>query len=472
MEDNSIIDYKNHFDNGPIPGWVVDADTMQFLEVNNAAVVNYGYSKQEFGTMTIKDIMPTEEIVSMTEKFNNRHSDYYGTGYSRHKKKDGTVFYVHIYSQSTQFGGKRAQLCFAVDINDKVLAEEKNIELLQLQKEQAEELNDILTSLDEAIWSRSADTLNLIYGNKAYYDMYGFDKDSLNADIEFIVQSTYPPDRHLVKDAIKQARKGGLSDIIFRHVNKDGSLRTLKVRLSYKKGKNNKPDIITGVSTDITQEKELFDAMRNNEQKLLATINNTNDLIWSVDKELRITYCNRAFQDFILKRSGVALDEGDYVLGNWHSESFILRRKKDYERALNGDSFNTVVVETINGAEQYTEISSNPIMDHDGKIIGVNCIARDISSARMQLISIREQNEKLKEITRIKAQKIKEQLHAIIQSSTDIHPGSQRDIPTKSIPDQLKSATHELDHIIKELTGVTMNIDTYFPDTEDIIARL
>ena len=472
MDNKNTTDYKNHFDNGPIPSWIIDADTMQFLEVNNAAVANYGYSKEEFLTLNIKAIRPVEDVAAMVVNYNKRKSDYYDAGINRHMRKDGTVFYVHIYSHATQFGNLKARLCFAIDVNDKVLADQKNTELMALLKERKEELKDILSSLDEAIWTRNADTFKLIYGNKAYFEMYGFDQEHINSDVEFVLNSVYPQDRNLVQNALSQIKKAGHTEIIYRHVATDGSLRAFKVRVLYKKGTNNKPDIISGVTTDITQEKELFDAMRNNEQNLLATINNTRDLIWSVDKELRITYCNKAYQDFFLSRSGVAIDEGDYVLGKWHSDSFIARRIRDYERALSGESFSIIVVEFYNGSEQYNEISSTPIMDQDGRITGVNCIARDISEERKQLINIREQNEKIKEIARSKTRTIKEQLAVLKQTNAE-NTSISRDVSTIGIlHDNLATAILELDLVEKELTGIATNIDTYFPDTEDIIARL
>ncbi len=472
MDNIFTTDYKTHFDNGPIPSWIIDADTMRFLEVNNAAIINYGYTREEFLTLNIKAIRPVEDVTTMVVNYSKRKSDYYDAGINRHMRKDGSVFYVHIYSHATEFGNIKARICYAINVNDKVLADQKNLELMELLKEGKEELKDILTSLDEAIWTRNADTFKLIYGNKAYFDMYGFSKEHINADVDFVLNSVYDQDKYLVQNALSQIKKAGHTELIYRHVATDGSLRAFKVRVLYKKGVNNRPDLISGVTTDITQEKELFDAMRNNEQKLLATINNTRDLIWSVDKELKITFCNKAYQDFFLSRSGVAIDEGDYVLGKWHSDSFIARRIKDYERALSGESFSIIVVETYNGLEQYNEISSTPIMDQDGRITGVNCIARDISEERKQLINIREQNEKIKEIARKKTRTIKEQLAALNLTEHEKSNGSGEDTPLGKMPDKIATAIEALDLIEKELTGIATNLDTYFPDTEDIIARL
>jgi PAS domain S-box-containing protein len=46
----------------PQPMWVYDLETLAFLEVNNAAMVHYGYTREEFLAMTIRDIRPPEDI--------------------------------------------------------------------------------------------------------------------------------------------------------------------------------------------------------------------------------------------------------------------------------------------------------------------------------------------------------------------------------------------------------------------------
>jgi PAS domain-containing protein len=48
--------YRLLFETNPLPMWVYDRDTLGFLAVNEAAVAHYGYSRDEFLSMTIKDI--------------------------------------------------------------------------------------------------------------------------------------------------------------------------------------------------------------------------------------------------------------------------------------------------------------------------------------------------------------------------------------------------------------------------------
>ena len=463
-----LEDYQRHFDNGPIPMWVVDSKTMKFLLVNEAAVEKYGYSKEEFSNLTLLDIRPKEDVGPMIETYNSREGAYFDAGYWRHLKKNGEVFYVHVYSHTTIFEKAPARLSFIVDVNAKVLADKHNKKLNAVIKEQKEQLDSILVSINDAIWSRTADTNELIYANKAYYQLYDYTPENMITDNDFILKSVYPDDRDIFLGAMTEVRELGKTEIVYRYYHKSGSLRTLKASAMYKKGVNGKPDVINGITIDISKEKELYDAIRNSEHKLLSTINNTKDLIWTVDTDLKIIFCNKPYQDYFYKIAGVVLDEGDYALGNWHSEEFINRRKKEYERALNGESFITVIEEHRDGGVQYNEISSNPVFDHHGNIIGVNCIVRDVTEQRMQLLKIQQQNEMLKEIAWIQSHKVRGPVASILGlvSLIKTEPETPHNL---EIIDMLRNATNELDIIIREVVAKTSEIDysyTYLPSVK------
>jgi len=463
-----LEDYQRHFENGPIPMWIVDIKTMKFLVVNNAAVEKYGYSKEEFSNLSLVDIRPKEDVGRMLETFNRRADIYFDAGYWRHIKKNGEIFYVHVYSHAINYEKTPARLSFIVDVNEKVLADKQNKELNALIKEQKEQLDSILFSINDAIWSRRADTYELIYANNAYYKLYDYTPENMKTDNDFILNSVYADDREIFRGAMHEVMEKGETEIIYRYHHQNGSLRTLKASAKYKKGVNGKPDTINGITIDISKEKELYDVIRNSEHKLLSTINNTKDLIWTVDTELRIIFCNKPYQDYFYKIAGVILDEGDYVLGKWNSEAFTRRRKKEYQRALNGESFTTVIEESRDGQVQYHEISSNPVLGHHGNIIGVNCILRDITEPRMQLLRIQQQNEKLKEIAWIQSHKVRGPVASILGLISLVNP-EQETPHNVEIIEMLRNATNELDGIIREVVTKTNDIDysyTFLPSVK------
>ena len=119
--------YRLLFSNNPLPDWVFDIDTLYFMEVNDSAITNYGYSKQEFLNMTIKDIRPEEDLSDLM--YLRTRADTGSTviysGNWRHKKKNNEVIFVDITSRHIDFKGRTARLVIAHDITEKVEAEHK-----------------------------------------------------------------------------------------------------------------------------------------------------------------------------------------------------------------------------------------------------------------------------------------------------------------------------------------------------------
>jgi len=452
-------DYKMHFDNGPIPTWITDSETRRFLLVNNAAVAKYGYSKEEFYAMTLLDIRPKEDVEPLLALQKSRRDGQFDLGYWRHVKKSGEVFYVHVYSHSTEYNSHDARLSFLVDVNEKIQATRKNEELTTLIKEQKDRLDSILLSINDAIWSRRADTMELLYANAAYYKLYGYEQGQMQTDKETILSQVFPDDLPMFLQAMKDIRTIGKVEIIYRHIHKDGSLRILKAQSKLKKGVDGQPDIVNGITNDITNEKELYNAVRNSEQKLRATINNTRDLIWSVNPKLEILFCNEPYRNYIYTNTGFMPEEGTFVLAESDSEEYIESRKKDYRRALGGESFITILEEQNKEDTVYLEISSNPIINHEGKIVGVNCIARDITIQRKQLMRIQLQNDQLREIADIQSHKVRGPVATILGLIPLFDHESAGTPDNADILEKLKTATNDLDTIIREIVRQSNTVE-------------
>jgi two-component system cell cycle sensor histidine kinase/response regulator CckA len=110
--------YRLLFDTNPLPMWVFDRDTLAFLAVNEAAVRHYGFSRREFFAMTIKDIMPEEDIPALLGAVFQPSEGLSSTEVWRHRKKDGTVIDVEVTSHGLSFHGRKGELVLAHDITD------------------------------------------------------------------------------------------------------------------------------------------------------------------------------------------------------------------------------------------------------------------------------------------------------------------------------------------------------------------
>ena len=129
----SQFSYRILFENNPQAMWIYDVETLQFLAANNAAISLYGYSREEFLSMTIAQLHHSDEdsLRQMVAK-RTAHGIFFGT--ARHTKKDGTEIDVDLASHNLTLGSRPARLVAAHDISEKKLLERQ---LLHAQKLEA-----------------------------------------------------------------------------------------------------------------------------------------------------------------------------------------------------------------------------------------------------------------------------------------------------------------------------------------------
>ncbi|MET3908589.1 diguanylate cyclase (GGDEF)-like protein/PAS domain S-box-containing protein [Bradyrhizobium sp. S3.3.6] len=111
------------FDNNPMPMWVFDADTKQFLGVNDAAVQHYGYSRAAFLRMKLHEIWPEDEWDSHAEALERIGDTYHSSRNWRHLRADGSEIEVLTFGRRVAFDDRDGYLVAVVDITERRKAE-------------------------------------------------------------------------------------------------------------------------------------------------------------------------------------------------------------------------------------------------------------------------------------------------------------------------------------------------------------
>jgi PAS domain S-box-containing protein len=135
----SEADYKNLFDKNPLATFIWNTKNFKILEANETALEEYGYSKNEFLSLKVFDLRPTEQI----ERFkkialkaiagNILTHDYTMI----HKNKNGDQILMQVYSYKINYKGQPAMLALAKNITERVslfknLEKEKSLKRKQI----------------------------------------------------------------------------------------------------------------------------------------------------------------------------------------------------------------------------------------------------------------------------------------------------------------------------------------------------
>jgi PAS domain S-box-containing protein len=113
------------FAENPFPMWVVDLETLGFLAVNEAAVERYGWTPEEWATMTIRDIRPAEDLEAMQATLDKYAGGGMRAAPVRHRDRDGQVFDVELNGREINFLGRHARLVTGLDVTARQALEQQ-----------------------------------------------------------------------------------------------------------------------------------------------------------------------------------------------------------------------------------------------------------------------------------------------------------------------------------------------------------
>ena len=230
----SELRYRSLFDANPLPMWVHDMETLQFISVNNAAIANYGYTRAEFMAMRASDLRVAEDEgqASLLET-------------PRHVRKDGSIIDVEVSSFEFMAGSRKARLVIAHDVTERRRAEQRLRE--------SEARHRLLFERNLAGVYRTTTDGRILDCNESFARIFGYpSRDHIN---RLSARSLYFHDEDRATLIGRLREQGSLSNLEARMRRADDTVVWVIENMTLLPGKNGEPDVIEGTIIDITERK-------------------------------------------------------------------------------------------------------------------------------------------------------------------------------------------------------------------------
>lgn len=238
--------YKLLFYSNPLPMWTYDLGTLKILTVNDAAIYHYGYSKDEFLSMTIKDIRRAEDVMELLQQVNKRKELEQCKHLSRHLKKNGEIIVVELTTHKLE--NTNTVLVVAQDITSKIQAEEE-------LKQSNERFVLASRASSDAIYDWNIIT-NDIYWSEGLQTLFGFDPREVPVSLwENLI---HPDDRERIHNSISASLSGPENTVWkdeYRFAKWDGNFSYVLDRGFVIRDKQGKAIRMIGSMQDITERK-------------------------------------------------------------------------------------------------------------------------------------------------------------------------------------------------------------------------
>ena len=272
----SEVKYRTLFENNPLPSWIFDSNTQQFLDVNKAALQQYGYSEEEFLKLNIPDLHPPweKELAKQTvQKVINKpthHSSW------AHVKKNGEIMYVDLLSSDIIYNQKRARLVVVHDKTKQVLTEKE----LRISNERFR-LASLATS--EVLWEWNIEQDDL-YLSDAYTTIFGWKTtDKKLSEWQYYI---HPDDRSQTMKAFGEIILNPKLDHWqreYRYLRANGTYAYIIDKAFILRDQEGKATKVVGAIEDITRQKEAEEAILLSNERFKFASRATSDAIWDLD---------------------------------------------------------------------------------------------------------------------------------------------------------------------------------------------
>lgn len=396
----------------------------KITEFNLAAQKTFGYTRQEVigKNISILFVNKSEESRTFGALIENANSY---TGEVQNKRKNGEEFTSYLAASALK--NQAGKIIGSMGVSRDITEIRRAQNLLEQSEEQYRDLFENATDLIQSVDFHG----NILFINNAWKKTLGYTEEETRSKTIFDIIS--PRQRTQWKEILGQIFKGEkFENIEVVFITKSGKEIVVEGNISCKL-EDGKPTSTRGIFRNVTANRIFQNNLIEKEQQLSAIINNTEDLILSIDKHYNIIEYNHAVEELVKRKYGKKVVPGMSVFETVNPE-WIEPFTAIYKKVFKGKTHNDVITTEEDGTTQYIESFYNPIKNAQGRITGIAIFSQDITD--------REVNER----------EIKRALNEKEILLKEVHHRVKNNLQVVSSILNLQSSYHEDENILKILS--------------------
>lgn len=382
--------YRYLFENNPAPMWVYDLETLRFMAVNDTAIIQYGYSREEFQGMTLKDIRPAEDIETLLTDVEQTTHPFNRAGTWRHIKKNGDIIFVEIASHQLEFEDRPARMVLINDVSDRKKAEnalvesENSLKQAQIIANMGDWEFDLINNKSK--WSENC------------YRLYDLQPYEITPTYDYFRSRVHPDDLHLIDEGfttLLQTKAPVEQEI--RITFPDNRIKWILNRI-IPTFNDNELVFLKGVNIDITEKKEKEEQLR----LLSKSIEQSPVSMVITDINGTIEYINTNFTKNTGYTKEEALGKNPSVLkSGMHDAPFY---EEMWKTILSGQPWIGEILNRKKNGELFWENAIiSPIFNTNGAITHFLAAKEDITEKKKLYSDLIKEKERAEESDRLKS---------------------------------------------------------------------
>lgn len=381
--------------------YIFDATTLRFTQVNRGGRENLGYSTEEFMSLTPVDLKPKcneESFRALVAPLLSGEKDIVRFE-TIHRRKDSTEYPVEVHIHLSHVVSPPVFVAIIIDITSRQEAEEET-----------RILRHMVDGAPSAITIHDYDG-RFIYANKSTLEMYGYTRDEF---ISFRLQDiVLPVSPTWVEDQFQEVKKEGEAKFEAERIHKDGTVFPVFVHLSQAKWGDRA--VILSIAEDITEWKDIENALMESKKQLKFALDASKDGIWDWDIVREKAYFNPQY----LKMLGYEPDEFVVTYDAWweyvHPDDCGDAKSAIEESVAKQGDFSREFRMRKKDGQYLWILSRGRVMetDCDGRPLRMVGTHTDISKRKQIEDSLRQANRKLQLLSGITRHDILNQVMAL-----------------------------------------------------------